>query len=145
VRHYVLDLAGAGITYLAGDSIAVHASSDPVLVDAVLDRLGVGPDYRVADHDEPLGILLTHHKEIRTPSRALQALVATRTNDAEAKAALGGDAVAIPGSWAYGKDVLDLIGLADLAVDEVVDTLRPLQFRDYSIASSPLLHPDHVT
>ena len=49
-----------------------------------------------------------------------------------------------PGSWLYGKDVLDLIRLADLTVDEVVDTLRPLQFRDYSIASSPLVHPDRV-
>jgi sulfite reductase (NADPH) flavoprotein alpha-component len=44
----------------------------------------------------------------------------------------------------YGKDVLDLIRLADLSVDDVVDTLRPLQFRDYSIASSPVAHPDHV-
>jgi sulfite reductase (NADPH) flavoprotein alpha-component len=40
--------------------------------------------------------------------------------------------------------VLDLIRLGGLAVDEVVDALRPLQFRDYSIASSPLAHPDHV-
>ncbi|MGH3637603.1 MAG: diflavin oxidoreductase, partial [Mycobacterium sp.] len=144
VRHYEIDLAGAGITYLAGDSIAVHASNDPILVDAVLAQLGVGPDHVIADHDESLGVLLTHHLEIRSPSRALQALVAARTDDAAAAVALGADHVAIPGSWAYGKDVLDLIGLADLTVDEVVDTLRPLQFRDYSIASSPLLHPDHV-
>jgi sulfite reductase (NADPH) flavoprotein alpha-component len=40
--------------------------------------------------------------------------------------------------------VLDLIRLGELTVDEVVDTLRPLQFRDYSIASSPLVHPDRV-
>jgi len=31
-----------------------------------------------------------------------------------------------------------------LTVDDVVDTLRPLQFRDYSISSSPLAHPGHV-
>jgi sulfite reductase (NADPH) flavoprotein alpha-component len=58
--------------------------------------------------------------------------------------ALESDATAVPGSWSYGKDVLDLIRLGALTVDEVVDTLRPLQFRDYSIASSPLVHPDHV-
>ncbi len=34
------------------------------------------PDHAVTDHDEPLGVLLTEHLEIRTPSRALQALVA---------------------------------------------------------------------
>jgi sulfite reductase (NADPH) flavoprotein alpha-component len=40
--------------------------------------------------------------------------------------------------------VLDLVRAAGLTVDEVVDTLRPLQFRDYSIASSPLVHPERV-
>ena len=40
-------------------------------------QLGVGPDYAVADHDEPLGVLLTEQLEIRTPSRALQALAAS--------------------------------------------------------------------
>jgi sulfite reductase (NADPH) flavoprotein alpha-component len=143
VRHYEVDLSGSGITYHAGDSIAVHAANDPMLVDALLAELGVGFDHVMADHDEPLGVLLTKHLEIRSPSRALQALVASRTSDAEAKVALTGE-VAVPGSWAYGKDVLDLIRLADVTVDEVVDTLRPLQFRDYSIASSPLVHPDHA-
>jgi sulfite reductase (NADPH) flavoprotein alpha-component len=144
VRHYEVDLAGSGITYSAGDSIAVHARNDPALVDAILRELGVGPDHTVADYDEPLGVLLAHRLEIRTPSRALRALVAGRTQDAAAAAALNDDAAVVPGSWLYGKDVLDLIRLGGLAVDEVVDTLRPLQFRDYSIASSPLAHPDRV-
>lgn len=144
VRHYELDLAGSEIAYHAGDSLAVHATNDPALVDALLTEFGVGPDRAVADHDEPLGVLLAEHLEIRTPSRALKALVASRTRDDQAAAALGSDATPVPGSWTYGKDVLDLIRLGDLSVDEVVDTLRPLQFRDYSIASSPLVHPDRV-
>ena len=130
VRHYELDLRDTGITYQAGDSIAVHAHNDPALVEELLGELGVGPDHRLPDHDQPLGILLTEQFEIRTPSRALQALVTART---------GHD-----GPWPYGTDVLDLIRSADLAADEVLDTLRPLQFRDYSIASSPLVHPDSV-
>jgi sulfite reductase (NADPH) flavoprotein alpha-component len=144
VRHYELDLAGTGIAYQAGDSIAVHASNDPVLVEAVLSHLGVGADYAVAEHDEPLGVLLTEKLEIRAPSRALKALVASRTSDEKAAAALSSDAPLVPGSWLYGKDVLDLIKLGNLTADEVVDTLRPLQFRDYSIASSPLPHSDRV-
>ena len=144
VRHYEVDLAGSGIAYSAGDSIAVHARNDPALVDAILRELGVESDHTVADYDEPLGVLLAHRLEIRSPSRSLRALVACRTQDAAAAAALNDDAVVVPGSWLYGKDVLDLIRLGGLAVDEVVDTLRPLQFRDYSIASSPLAHPDHV-
>ncbi|MCV7411038.1 FAD-binding protein [Mycobacterium florentinum] len=142
VRHYEVDLAGSGIAYHAGDSIAVHASNDPILVDAILSELGVGADHAVIGYDERLGALLTDHLEIRTPSRVLQTLVASRTPDAAG--ALGPEAVAGPGSWWYGKDVLDLIRLGELTVDEVVDTLRPLQSRDYSIASSPLVHPDQV-
>jgi sulfite reductase (NADPH) flavoprotein alpha-component len=144
VRHYEVDLTGSGIAYQAGDSIAVHATNDPTLVAEILAELGVGPDHAVADHTDPLGVLLTRDLEIRTPSRALQALVASRTRDAEAAALDGDHVIAVPGSWAYGKDVLDLIRLAELTVDEVLDSLRPLQFRDYSIASSPLVHPDHV-
>lgn len=144
VRHYEIDLAATGITYRAGDSLAVHATNDPVLVAALLQRFGVGPDHRVADHDAPLGVLLAERWEIRTPSRALQALVAARTTNADAAAGLAtGDALT-PGAYAYGRDVLDLLALADLDLDEVVDTMRPLQSRDYSIASSPLVHPDRV-
>lgn len=144
VRHFEIDLADSGISYHAGDSIAVHPVNDPVLVDAVLAALGVGRDHVVADRDEPLGVLLAERFEIRTPSRALQALVGQRTKDADAAAELAGDVHSVPGTWIYGKDVLDLIQLADLTADEVIDTLRPLQFRDYSIASSPLVHPASV-
>lgn len=144
VRHYELDLTGAGIAYSAGDSIAVHVTNDPDLVDEVLTELDVGPDHDVSGYDDPLGVLLTHHLDIRTPTRALQALVASRTRDADAVAALAGEGTVKPGSWLYGRDVLDLIRLGDLSIDELVDTLRPLQFRDYSIASSPLVHPDRV-
>lgn len=144
VRHYEIDLAGSGITYRAGDSLAVHATNDPALVEAILAELGVGPDHVVPGHGERLGTLLADRLEIRIPSRALQALVADRTADADAAAALRAEATAAPGSWSYGKDVLDLIRLADLGTEDVVDTLRPLQFRDYSIASSPLVHPHSV-
>jgi sulfite reductase (NADPH) flavoprotein alpha-component len=144
VRHYEVDLAGSGIAYEAGDSIAVHATNDPVLVEAILAELGVAADHRVAGHDEPFGELLSEHLEIRTPSRTLRALVATRTENTEAVAALGGDVIPALGSWLYGKDVLDLIRLGELTVDELVDNLRPLQFRDYSIASSPAVHPETV-
>ncbi|OCB45258.1 sulfite reductase subunit alpha [Mycobacterium vulneris] len=123
VRHYELDLAGSGITYQAGDSIAVHPVNDPDLVAAILAELKVDATHRVAGSEETLGLLLTEQLEIRTPSRALQELA---------------------GPAAYGEDVLDLIRRADLTVDDVIDALRPLQFRDYSIASSPLVHPDRV-
>ena len=127
VCHYEIDLGDSGITYAAGDSIAVHPVNDPALVQAMLSRLGVGVDHEVDGHDLTLDELLLEHFEIRTPSRALRDLVASRIGDTPADV-----------------DVLDMIDMADLDVDEVLDTLRPLQFRDYSIASSPLEHPNRV-
>ncbi|GAY16616.1 sulfite reductase flavoprotein subunit alpha [Mycobacterium sp. shizuoka-1] len=144
VRHIELDLGDSGITYEAGDSVAVHPVNSPELVQALLARLGVDGADVVAGTELPLAELLTHHLEICAPSRALQALVAARTDDAEAAAALGSADPAVVSSWLYGRDVLDLLELADLSVDEVLDVLRPLQFRDYSIASSPLVHPDRL-
>ncbi|MGV0748518.1 diflavin oxidoreductase [Mycolicibacter heraklionensis] len=144
VRHYELDLTGSGIAYAAGDSLAVHPTNDPALVDAMLAEFGLGPDHTVPGHDEPLGALLTRRLEIRTPSRALRELTASRTHDEHAAAALNGNVGAAQGSWLYGRDVLDLIRLGSLTADEVIDMLRPLQYRDYSIASSPLVSPDHV-
>ncbi|MGW0158148.1 diflavin oxidoreductase [Mycobacterium sp. NPDC003323] len=146
VRHYEIDLTGTGLSYQAGDSIAVHATNDPVLVRALLDEFGVTAEHGVPGYEQPLGTLLTEHFEIRTPSRALLDLAATRTTDAQVSAALqsGDTHGGTQNSWLYGRDVLDIVALADLKVDEVLDTLRPLQFRDYSVASSPLEHPDSV-
>jgi len=124
VRHYELDLAGHEFAYQAGDSVAVQATNDPELVDAILTHFGLDHGYVVADEDESLAVLLSGRLEIRTPSPALRSLVA--------------------GGSTYGEDVLDLLRRTEITVDDFLDTLRPLRSRDYSIASSPLAHPDRV-
>ncbi len=144
VRHYEIDLVDSGISYRAGDSLGVHPVNDPALVEAVLTHFGVDADYVVKERDQPLGTLLTEHLELRVPSGALQSLVASRTRDADTAAILGGADSAALTRWLYGRDVLDLLELADLTVDDVIPTLRPLQHRDYSIASSPLVHPGQI-
>jgi sulfite reductase (NADPH) flavoprotein alpha-component len=144
VRHIELNLGDSGITYAAGDSVAVHPVNSPDLVAAILAKLGVDGSYVAAGADRPLGELLAGELEICTPSRALQALVAARTDNAQAAAALNSPDPAVVSSWLYGRDVLDLLELADLTLDEVLESLRPLQFRDYSIASSPLVHPGQL-
>ena len=147
VWHYEIDLADSGLTYQAGDSVGVHPINDPALVHAILTRLDRRPEDTVPGHELPLGVLLSESFEISTPSRALQALVASRTTDAAAAAALSSDDHATLDAWLHGCDLLDLLdlpGLTELSADEVLETLRPLQYRDYSIASSPLAHPNRV-
>ncbi|MCV7423459.1 sulfite reductase flavoprotein subunit alpha [Mycobacterium yunnanensis] len=124
VRHYEVDLAGHDFAHRAGDSVAVHATNDPRLVDAILTHFGLDHGSVVADYDEPLGVLLSDRLEIRTPSPSLRSLA--------------------PGAGTRGEDTLDLVRRAEITVDDYLDTLRPLQSRDYSIASSPLAHPDRV-
>lgn len=144
VRHIELDLGDSGITYEPGDSVAVHPVNNPELIEAILAKLGVDADHTPAGTDVPVGELLTSHLEICTPSRALQALVAARTPNAEAAAALSCSDPSVVSSWLHGRDVLDLLELADLTLDEVLAVLRPLQCRDYSIASSPRVHPGRL-
>lgn len=144
VWHYEIDLADSGLAYQAGDAVGIHPINDPALVEALLSKLDRAPADTVAGYELPLGTLLAQHLEIRTPSRALQALVAARTTDVDAAAALGSNDHTALEAWLYGRDLLDLLELADLTAEEVLETLRPLQYRDYSIASSPLAHPDQL-
>src|SRR5438105_7950067 len=56
-RHFVLSLAGSGITYTPGDSLAVLAQNPPELVDELLKLLGFPPDAPVpgpAGRSKPL-------------------------------------------------------------------------------------------
>lgn len=50
-------------------------------------------------------------------------------------------------AWLWGRDVLDVVeelGLRGSDLQAIVDAMRPLQFRSYSIASSPRNHPSQV-
>ncbi|UWW08096.1 sulfite reductase flavoprotein subunit alpha [Mycolicibacterium brumae] len=143
VRHYELSLDGSDITYAAGDSVAVRPVNDPALVDAMLDHLGVSGDMVPDGFTKPLHELLSH-REIRAPHRELRALVGARTTHAETKDVLLGLDPERLTEWLYGRDLLDLLEHAEVTVDELLEHLRPLAARDYSIASSPLAHPERL-
>ena len=143
VRHFELDLGDSGIEYQAGDSLAVQPLNDPALVDAVLERLGESGDRIPEGHDQSLAQLLAA-AELRSPSRELRILVADRTRDSEIREVLTGTDSDRLTAWLYGRDLVDLLDVAELSAEEVVATLRPLAPRDYSIASSPLTDPGRV-
>ena len=39
-QHFVVDLAGSGLSYKCGDSLGVYPTNDPALVDAILQAMG---------------------------------------------------------------------------------------------------------
>jgi sulfite reductase (NADPH) flavoprotein alpha-component len=145
IRHVELDLGESGISYAAGDALAVMPRNDPALVDALLHALGQDGEAEVAAG--PLAEVLTTTWEIRTPSRDLVATLAERHPDGELAALVGREDRAPLEHWLWGKDTLDLLELHPghgLSLADLEGLFRPLQHRAYSISSSPLASPDRI-
>ncbi|MGW7204427.1 diflavin oxidoreductase [Streptomyces sp. NPDC054837] len=140
IRHYEFDLGDSGITYEAGDALAVVPVNDAALVAALLEHLGASGDRESAE-------LLRTEREIRTPSKELIADLVERAPASElASVVAHGDRSDLD-SWLWGRDVLDLLrdaGPTAPGLAELLPFLRPLQARQYSISSSPLAHPGSV-
>lgn len=159
-RHLVVDLAGSGLVYTAGDSLGVFPTNRPELVDEVLRRLGATGDEPVSPAalklaaPLPLRDALFSRLALAGPTRKFLELLATRTTDAAEKARL--DALLLPESkealvaFLQEREFVDLLAEfpgARLAPQEFADQLRRLMPRLYSIASSSRVHPDeaHLT
>ncbi|MFJ6730433.1 sulfite reductase subunit alpha [Streptomyces sp. NPDC091281] len=154
IRHYEFDLGDSGITYAAGDALAVVPVNDDALVGALLEHLGATGDETVDGVDgvdgaqgQSLAELLRTGREIRTPSKELIADLAERAPGSDlASVVAHGDRSDLD-SWLWGRDLLDLLrdaGPDAPGLDELLPLLRPLQARQYSISSSPLAHPGSV-
>ncbi|MEU5398293.1 sulfite reductase subunit alpha [Streptomyces sp. NPDC005963] len=145
IRHYEFDLGDSGITYAAGDALAVVPVNDDALVGEFLTHLGASGEEDV--DGRPLVEVLRTGREIRTPSKELVADLVERAPSSElASVVAHGDRPDLD-SWLWGRDVLDLLrdaGSAAPGLDELLPFLRPLQARQYSISSSPLAHPDRI-
>lgn len=145
IRHYEFDLGDSGIAYAAGDALGVMPINDPVLVEALLDRLGLTPDAEVdgASVTELLGTAW----EIRTPSRDLLTALAERDATSDLAAVLARGERDTLDNWLYGKDILDLLLASPSCTfggEELAGLFRPLAPRAYSISSSPLNSPDRI-
>lgn len=147
IRHYEFDLGDSGLVYEAGDALGVVPHNDPRLVNALLGRLGATGEEASTVADASLAQALSHHLEIRTPSRELVAAIEAQAGDEQLTHVLRhGDKEALD-DWLWGKDVLDLLNLNPaLGIDAptFLGWLKPLQHRAYSISSSPLAHAGSV-
>ncbi|MBK1660087.1 sulfite reductase subunit alpha [Paracraurococcus ruber] len=138
VRHVVLDLAGSGLAYQAGDSVGVIVENDPALVEAVMATLGA---------DDSLRPVLAQEKDIARPLDRTTDLLAGAAKDPREAAMLrklsDGDDDAEPKE----ADLLDLLQAFPSArppIADLVASLPALKPRLYSIASSPLAAPGKV-
>lgn len=139
LRHFSLSIEDSGITYEAGDSIAVIPHNSQDLVDEMLARLNANADDSVEDFDEPLGQLLKTKFEIMTPSEKMIRAVSSVLDDEALRAACAGGRAAIE-EYAWGMDIIDVLNInpeLQVDADTLLTLLQPLQHRAYSIASSP--------
>ncbi len=144
-RHHEISLEGSGLRYEVGDSLGVFPSNDPALVDEIVRAIGATGDEPVPGTDggsKALSEALLKDYIITTPSKEFLAALVGKAGDAVSElAGLTSDAARKKELEAYlwGRETVDFLlehpGLA-WSPEELVKSLRKLQPRLYSIASS---------
>jgi sulfite reductase (NADPH) flavoprotein alpha-component len=154
-RHIVVDIAGSGLTYRVGNSLGVYPTNRPQLVEEIIQNLGATGNEPVMLPRQPAALslreALNHRLSLAGPTRRFVETLAARTTDAQEKAQL--EALLAPGAkealeiFLGQREFIDLLEEfphAKVTPQELVDHLRRLTPRLYSIASSPKVHPNQV-
>lgn len=140
VRHIELSLADSGLRYEPGDALGLWPRNPPALVDAVLETLVLNGDeaVTVADQTLPLRQWLSDKRELTKLARPFVARHAERAGDGGLQALLAPENAGTLGYWLEGRQVIDLLREQPAAwsAEALVEALRPLLPRLYSIASS---------
>jgi sulfite reductase (NADPH) flavoprotein alpha-component len=171
VQHFALSLAGSDITYKPGDCIEVLAENDPALVENLMQLMfwNDSSKVNVAGKSMPLREALSYHVEIRQPTLKLLKMLGGICSSKTLKTVLEtADKKAID-DILYGHDVAslikrysrELIPRSDITsklkslfgkpqyyprfeAQLLINYLKPLQARAYSIASSQQAFNDEV-
>ena len=154
-RHFVVALAGSGLHYKAGDSLGVFAGNRPSEVAEILQRLGASGDEPVILPRTAAPIAfrdaLADKLALAGPTRKIVETLAARTSAAAEKAKLEGllapESKEILTAFLDEREFVDLLaGFPGARLDpqELVNHMRRLMPRLYSIASSPRVHPNEI-
>lgn len=149
-RHFEMSLNGSGLSYQAGDALAVHPSNCPILVDEIVSALGGSGDELVSSVDGSeisFRDALMRHYDITRIGRALLEAFARRTGHETLQRVTAPNANGALTQFLCGREVIDLVlefpgGM--FAPSEFVGLLKKLQPRLYSISSSPKVHSGQV-
>ncbi len=138
VYHLELSLEDSGLTYEPGDSVGIFTKNPPELVDQIIQKTGVGPEKKLSLGEEDVTLLnaLTYHYEITVVTFDLLQKYFEQTKNRDLKKMLDDDKKL--DEYLYGSDLLDLLEdfPFDWNVNKLVEILRPLPPRLYSVSSS---------
>ena len=154
-RHFVIDIAGSGFDYQAGDSLGVYPTNDAGAVAEVLAAVGATGEELVQVPREPgamtLREALTRRLSLAGPTRRTMQFLAEKATDvAEHKrlvALLAAGATDTLAAYLAQREFIDVLTefpSARPTPQELVEQMRRLVPRLYSIASSPLKHPTEI-
>ena len=152
-RHFVLSLAGSGLTYTPGDSLGVFGRHSPELVEQVIGLLGFNGGAEVNDpkgQPTTLRQALLREYTVNRANRKMMTALAERIPQGEQRNRLmelvdNSDALS---EYIDTRDYVDILK----AFDEVrfespgafLSQLSPVVPRLYSIASSLQAHPNEA-
>ncbi|MFZ9936033.1 MAG: assimilatory sulfite reductase (NADPH) flavoprotein subunit [Luteolibacter sp.] len=148
--HLEFSLAGSGMNYEPGDALAVLPLNAPDVVEEILKAAKLGGDETVTvkdDGDKPLAEALRGDFDITALSRNVLTKLVAATDSAKLRELLGEDAKDRLREYIDGRQVIDAIqdfAPEGLPAATLAGLFRKLPPRLYSIASSPLAHPDEV-
>jgi sulfite reductase (NADPH) flavoprotein alpha-component len=150
-RHFEIDLTGWGLSYEAGDSLAVYATNDSQLVDEIILAIGATGDEEVP---RPKGIpttlreaLLRDYGITQPTPKFLKAITARANSSTLLKDLLHPERKEDLDRYLWGMEVIDFLNehpSAKFTPQEFVGLLTKLQPRLYSVASSLKAYPDQV-
>eukprot|EP00177_Eucheuma_denticulatum_P000644 GFKZ01001158.1.p1 GENE.GFKZ01001158.1~~GFKZ01001158.1.p1 ORF type:complete len:658 (-),score=77.38 GFKZ01001158.1:2765-4672(-) len=159
------DISGSGITYESGDALGIVPRNNSEHVDRLLRAMASNGDEMVwvSDASEPVPLekALTEMLDLRTVKPELVAKLATISTDKEERALgkqiLGYDVkeegrpTGTVSEWGKRylaeREVLDVVGdfgTTAVGVQELVDDMRSLHARYYSISSTPVTSPERI-
>ena len=148
--HIELALEGSGMTYEPGDVLGVMARNAEDVVSEFIKAGGLDPNAIVEVKGEaamPLNTALITHLDITSLSRKVASSWQEISGSVELATLLSPDSKDQFKDWCDGRQIVDLLELYPapaLEPQQLVDILRKLPVRLYSIASSLSAHPGEV-
>ena len=140
IYHIELSLDDAGLDYEAGDALGVWAPNDPELVGGILAALEIGPSEIVNFNERDITIskVMSEHLEITRLSADTVLAYANAAQQKDLERFFSGLEADQQQAFIAQRQLADLVDEypARLPGQALVELLRPLAPRSYSIASS---------
>ncbi len=148
-RHIELSIEGSGLSFEPGDVLCVVPQNGAETVAALVAALGLDPGERVTMRGEEMSLeeALLGECEITQVTPPFAQAYARLTDSAELADLVAEHNRTRLMAYARTRQVLDVVlehPPRSVSAQAVVDMLRPLQPREYSIASSPNTNPDEI-